>query len=149
MDVKNLEPAERDPVKLRRTAFALLAFMVFGGVVLQFAYQRYQQRQAEVDGHRPSYNHAVRKNISFVTQGGEIRQIADLEGRVWLALTLTKELQPRSQATVEALRWLVTEFETRKEPMPPVVAFVLDVDADQAGELDGVLPDFPAEVELW
>ncbi len=123
--------------------------MIFGSIYLLISYGKYQENEAARDGDRPTYMHAIRENISFITDGGKIRQIADLEGRVWIAVVLTKELQPDSKPTVASLRWLAEKFKDEPEKAPTVVAFVLDVDADQPQELAKVLPDFSEDIELW
>lgn len=148
MDVKNLEPAERDPAKLRRTAYALVAFMIFGGIYMLYSYGNYQENEAKRDGGRPSYKHQV-KNFGFVTDEGKIHEISELQGRVWVAFALTKNAQEESLATIAAARWLAEQFKEEPEKAPAFLAFVLDVDADEPAELAQALPDFPKNITLW
>lgn len=148
MDVKNLEPADRDPVKLRRTAYALVAFMVFGGFYMLNSYDKYQTSEAERDSSRPSYKHQV-KNFGFVGDEGKVRQVAELQGKVWVAFTVTKEMRKKSQATIDAAIWLAEQFQENPEKSPTFVVFVLDIDADKASELAEILPDFPKNIPIW
>ena len=67
VNVNEMEPADRDPVKLRNTAIKLVLFMIFGGLVINWAYRRYEGHTPD----RPSYRHAVRKNLQVVTEGGD------------------------------------------------------------------------------
>jgi len=45
-DPTPLEPAIRDPRKLRRTAWVLLVVMLLGGVMIHLAYQSWSKKQS-------------------------------------------------------------------------------------------------------
>ncbi|MCP5544796.1 MAG: hypothetical protein H7A49_12915 [Akkermansiaceae bacterium] len=78
------EPAERDPKKLRRTAWILVAIMLVGGFLILKAYERTAERQAK-DTH-PAKIHQIRKerDLRVVRQDGKAADLFDLRGKVWV-----------------------------------------------------------------
>ena len=78
----DLEPAERDPVKLRKTAFILAAVMLVGGVLVMMDYLRTIRAQEQTG--RPAFEGRLNKNFAAVGHDKKLVTIGELEGKVWV-----------------------------------------------------------------
>lgn len=146
MDVSQLEPADRDPKKLRATAIKLVIFMIVSGVVLTFAYKRYRENTS--DSRRPSFETRITEpEVELLTADGEERNLQDLQGNVTLVLTLPKAPNPESQPTLDALREVMDAFEDAPKK-PRILVFVLDGSNLNPGEMSGVLSEYGKEPEV-
>lgn len=78
----DLEPAVRDPKKLRRTAWTLVAIMLLGGWLILRAYNTWAARQALDD--RPALVHRIQKerDLRMMRQDGKLADLFDLRGKV-------------------------------------------------------------------
>jgi cytochrome oxidase Cu insertion factor (SCO1/SenC/PrrC family) len=78
----NLEPAIRDPKKLRNTAFVLVGIMIFGGFFILKAYDRWALSKAGDD--RPAVVYRIQKerDLRMLRQDGQSADLADLRGNV-------------------------------------------------------------------
>ncbi len=77
---QDLEPAERDPVKLRRTAFILIGLMIVGAIVILIAYNRNAAERATDD--RPAMVSRINGNFKLWRQDESEGALLDLEGNV-------------------------------------------------------------------
>ena len=146
MDVSQLEPAERDPKKLRATAFKLVIFMVISGIVLNYAYNQYRERTG--DSERPSLlNKITEPEVELLTADGEMRNLQDLKGNVTLAIVLPSEPQPESQPSLDALKEVMEEYKDAAAK-PQILVFVLDGSNSEPSKMSGVLAEFGAEPEV-
>lgn len=148
MDVSKLEPADRDPVKLRNTALLVTAFMVVSSFVILYAYNRYIERSGESD--RPSFKASVTDNneVLMLTSDGVRRDLKDLAGNVTLVITVTTEIAEESQPTILAVRSVLNEI-PEGAPRPNLLVFVLDGDEDQPESVSAVLSEFGKEPQVW
>jgi cytochrome oxidase Cu insertion factor (SCO1/SenC/PrrC family) len=82
----NMEPAEKNPAELRRTAFKLVGIMIIGAVVVLSAYFAKSKQKAEENEGRPPITTKISRN--FAAKNHEDRLVAtyDLEGKVWFAV---------------------------------------------------------------
>ncbi len=87
LDPKTLEPAIRDPRKLRRTAFILVAIMIVGGVGILYAYSKVAKKQA-YDTRPPIYGR-LNENLAVVRQDGSAAGLLELDNCVWLACAVS------------------------------------------------------------
>lgn len=146
MDVSQLEPADRDPKKLRATAIKLVIFMIVSGVVLSFSYRRYQENTS--DSRRPSFETRVTEpEVELLTADGKSRNLQDLKGNVTLVLTLPKTPNPGSQPSLDALRAVMDEFKVTPQK-PTVLVFVLDGSNSNPEEMADVLAEYGEEPEV-
>lgn len=78
----DLVPAERDPRKLRRTAWTLVAVMVIGGVLVMLAYEKWAVAKSK--DNRPSVVHRIKKerDLRIICQDGRTRDLFELRGGV-------------------------------------------------------------------
>lgn len=147
VDVSKLEPADRDPKKLRSTAIKIVIFMIFSGIFLQYSYTQYRKRTADSD--RPSLEAKITETeVDLLTADGQLRNLQDLKGKVTLVLTLSKEIQPESRPTLDALREVVDAFKESAEK-PVILVFVLDGANTAPSEMSGVLAEYGTEPEVW
>jgi hypothetical protein len=147
VDVSKLEPADRDPKKLRSTAIKIVIFMIFSGVFLQYSYTQYRKRTA--DSERPSLEAKITETeVDLLTADGNLRNLQDLKGKVTLVLTLSKEIQPESRPSLDALQEVMEVFKDSPEK-PVILAFVLDGSNTEPGEMSGVLAEYGEEPEVW
>ncbi|MFT7444872.1 MAG: hypothetical protein ACI9AF_001784, partial [Granulosicoccus sp.] len=78
MDVSQLEPAERDPKKLRATGIKIVVFMVISGIVLNYAYMQYRERTFDSD--RPSLLTKITEpEVELLTADGKQRNLQELK----------------------------------------------------------------------
>ncbi|YCM44979.1 hypothetical protein V2O64_02965 [Verrucomicrobiaceae bacterium 227] len=147
MDVSKLEPADRDPKKLRSTAIKIVIFMICSGIFLQYSYTQYRKRTADSD--RPSLETKITETeVELLTADGRMRNFQDLKGKITLALTLSKEIQAESLPTLEAVREVMEAFKDAPEK-PVILAFVLDGSNTEPGEMKAVLSEFGEEPDVW
>ncbi|OUV14870.1 MAG: hypothetical protein CBC46_05600 [Verrucomicrobiaceae bacterium TMED86] len=148
MDVSKLEPADRDPVKLRNTALILTAIMVVGGFAILWAYNRFAEKTSDTE--RPSFLSAIggADEVHILTSDGERRTMEDLRGSVVLTFAVTSELAPESEPTISAVREVLAGF-SEKEKRPKLLVFVLDGDEEKPELVAQVLTEFGQEPEVW
>ena len=79
-DMTDLEPAERNPAEMRRTAFILIMVMTVGAFFILAAYKRHE---ASRDPNRPPIVSQVKKNLAAKNQDGKLVSLSDYEGKVW------------------------------------------------------------------
>lgn len=77
-----LEPAIRDPRKLRRTAFILVGIMLFGGWFILQAYKKWTLGQAKDDRPAIIYRITKERDLRMLRQDGKEANLADLRGSV-------------------------------------------------------------------
>lgn len=83
------DPAGRDPRKLRRTAWILVAIMLCGGFLVLSAYETWAAKQAADT--RPAIVHRIRKerDLRLLRQDGQTADLHDLRGRVFAVNVLS------------------------------------------------------------
>jgi len=85
----DLEPAVRDPKKLRRTAWILVAIMLAGGFLVLKAYEDWAAKQATDT--RPAIVHRIQKerDLRLLRQDGRTADLFDLRGSVFVLNVLS------------------------------------------------------------
>ena len=123
----DLEPAERDPVKLRKTGLILAAVMVVGGVLVMMDYLRTIRAQ-EATG-RPAFEGRLNKNFGAVGHDKALVTIGELEGKVWLATAVVLSQKDKTAENITALRKAAEHFKDREDLH--FVVFTADPETDQ------------------
>ncbi len=82
----DMEPAERNPAELRRTAFKLVGIMIIGAVVVLTAYFAKSKQKTEANEGRPPITTKISRNFAAKNQEGKLVATYDLEGKVWFAI---------------------------------------------------------------
>ncbi|MCP5535071.1 MAG: hypothetical protein H7A51_02425 [Akkermansiaceae bacterium] len=85
---KHLEPAERDPAVLRRTAYKLVGIMLIGAVAVLSAYVIKTKAKAKENIGRPPITSKITRNFAAKNQDDKLVAIYDLEGKVWFAVPI-------------------------------------------------------------
>lgn len=90
MPAVKLEPVTPDPKKNYRTALILILVMIVGGIVILKAYEK-RTKQGESDD-RPSFVTQIsdQKDLVFMQQDGELRELKELRGKVILVQVTPK-----------------------------------------------------------
>lgn len=88
MAYQDLEPVNPDPKKLRRTALILVFVMIIGGIVILKAYEK--RSKESVNDDRPSFVARIseQKDLVFMRQDGELRDLLSLKGKVMVVQCL-------------------------------------------------------------
>ncbi len=102
----DLEPAVRDPKKLRRTAWILMAIMLIGGILVLKAYETWAAQQATDT--RPAIIHRIQKerDLRLLRQDGKTADLFDLRGGVFVLNVLSlrdPDAADRSMAVMKRL----------------------------------------------
>jgi len=147
MATNNLEPVTPEPKKLIKTALILVAIMIIGGTLILKAYEK-SVKEASKDT-RPSFltQIAKEKDLSYVRQDGEIRDLLSLEGKVVVVQSLASE-QPDPLATA-AMQKLSEYFKGNDDVA--LVTLMLDPGepTELKEELQALAAGIGAELPQW
>lgn len=145
----DLEPAVRDPRKLRRTAWILVGIMVLGGTLVYTAYEKWAARQTTDT--RPNFVHQIRKehDLRVMRQDGKTADLFDPRGGVWLAHVISLAQPETSRRSMEVMRRVAEKHSGNEDlklvslvvdaPAPETVAATL---VERAKEMDMELPQW-------
>ncbi len=78
----SLEPAVRDPKKLRNTAITLVVIMVVGGTLIMLAYNQWSMQQALDDRPAVVYRITPERDLRMLRQDGKTAELIDLRKHV-------------------------------------------------------------------
>jgi hypothetical protein len=78
----SLEPAIRDPKKLRLTAYILVGMMLLGGSLILVAYERWSLSQAKDDRPAVIYRITPERDLRLLRQDGSTVDLVNLRGKV-------------------------------------------------------------------
>lgn len=137
-----LEPAIRDPRKLRRTAWFLIGMMVVGGVMIHFAYQKSSQRQNQDT--RPSIvtRIAKEKDLRVLRQDGAQVDLLQNEGKVWVAAAVSASQLETSARTLAVMKRLAGKYAGRED----FVLVCLVIDSGDREKLDALLAETATQI---
>ncbi len=91
----SLEPAIRDPKKLRNTAFVLVAIMVLGGSLILVSYEQWSRKKAKDDRPAVIYRITPERDLRMLRQDGKTVDLVDLRGQV-IAIHVTSIRDPQA-----------------------------------------------------
>lgn len=91
----SLEPAIRDPKKLRNTALVLVAIMLIGGWLILKSYDQWSVKQAPDDRPAVIYRITPERDLRMLRQDGKIADLVDLRGNV-IALNVVSLRDPQA-----------------------------------------------------
>jgi hypothetical protein len=137
-----LEPAVRDPRKLRRTAWFLVGLMVGGGLMIHFAYQKSSKRQDE--DARPSIvaRIAKEKDLRVLRQDGAQVDLLQNEGKVWVAAAVSASQLETSARTLAVMKRLAEKYAARED----FVLVCLVIDSGDREKLDTLLTETATKI---
>lgn len=91
----SLEPAIRDPKKLRNTAFVLIGIMLLGGWLITLSYQQWSKSKAKDDRPAVIYRITPERDLRILRQDGKTVDLVNLRGNV-IALNVISLRDPQS-----------------------------------------------------
>jgi cytochrome oxidase Cu insertion factor (SCO1/SenC/PrrC family) len=132
-----LEPAIRDPRKLRRTAWLLVIFIVLGGTMIYLAYQKSAERQNQ--DLRPAVitRIAKEKDLRVLRQDGAQVDLLENEGKVWVAAAISATQLESSARSLDVMRRLARRYSDRDD----FVLVCLAIDSGEREILDALLAE--------
>jgi len=142
---QDLEPAVRDPKKLRRTAFILVGIMLLGAIFVLIAYNRDAARRAEDS--RPAITGRLNKNFKVWRQDESEAGLLDLRGDVFVIVPVVFS-QPDSWKTT---REVLLEMEARYASRPDlhIVCVTQDPENEPPERLATEAEKLGAELPQW
>jgi cytochrome oxidase Cu insertion factor (SCO1/SenC/PrrC family) len=141
----NLDPAQRDPRALRRTALFLLGIMVLGAIGVLYAYQKLVVRQA--GEFRPAYAGRLVHNLAVVRQDGAQAGLLDLAGDVWVVAAVSVGQPETWQRSREVLGRLHERYRGRDDFH--LVCLAVDSEHTVPDQLAGCARELGAGLPQW
>lgn len=145
----DLEPAERDPVAIRRTVIFLIITMVVGGCVIWWKYQQLQEhnREKEERGYAARISRLT-SNFAGIAQDGKTRTLFDLEGKVWIVAPIVPEHPAENTIVLEKMKQLADRYKGNKN-VHLVCMSVSDPTKHGYKELAILADSLGADIEQW
>jgi cytochrome oxidase Cu insertion factor (SCO1/SenC/PrrC family) len=104
----SLEPAIRDPKKLRLTAFILVGMMLLGGSLILVAYEKWSGSQAKDDRPAVIYRITPERDLRMLRQDGKTVDLVNLRGKV-IAINVISLRDPEvAKGSMEVMKRLAT-----------------------------------------
>ncbi len=104
-----LEPAVRDPKKLRNTAFILVAVMVISGFLINLSYNQWSKTQAKDDRPAVVYRITPERDLRMLRQDGETADLVDLRKHVVAIQVISNKTPQPAALGVEVMKRLAAE----------------------------------------
>ncbi len=144
-----LEPAIRDPKKLRNTALVLVAIMILGGWFILKAYRNWSATQLKDDRPARVYRITPERDLRMLRQDGKTADLVDLRGSV-IALNVISLRDPQvAERSMAAMKRLAAQ--RAETPNFHLVTLILDPQPSE--KLRDVLAQAAAErgieLPLW
>ena len=102
----SLEPAIRDPKKLRNTAFVLVAIMILGGWLVLRAYNRWSVQQAPDERPAIIYRITPERDLRMLRQDGKVVDVVNLRGKVVAINVISLRDPEAARRSVEVMKRL-------------------------------------------
>jgi cytochrome oxidase Cu insertion factor (SCO1/SenC/PrrC family) len=143
---QDLEPAVRDPKKLRLTGIILVVLMLVSGFGILIAYNRSAKRQAGDD--RPALGQGrLDKNFRVWRQDESEAGLLDLEGDVFVISPVSFEQEEGWKNTRKVLENLKGRYGERDDFH--IVMLTVDPENEPPTKLAGHAKDLGAELPFW
>ncbi len=102
----SLEPAIRDPKKLRNTAFVLIGIMLLGGCLILLSYEQWSKTQSKDDRPALVYRITPERDLRMLRQDGKTVDLVNLRGSV-IALNVMSLRDPQAaEMSIEVMKRL-------------------------------------------
>lgn len=120
----SLEPAIRDPKKLRNTALVLCGIIFLGGWLVLKAYDRWSLQQAGNDRPAVIYRITPERDLRMLRQDGKIVNLVDLRGKVIVVNVMSLRDPEAAKRSLDVMKRLAeTQAETKNFNM---VSLIID-----------------------
>lgn len=145
----DLEPADRDPVAIRRTVIFLILTMVVGGCVIWWKYQQLQERnhEKEEQGYAARISRLT-SNFAAIAQDGKMRSLFDLEGKIWIVAPIVPGHPAENTLVLEKMKMLAERYKGNKN-VHLVCMSVADPTKHGYKELAAIAEAQGADIEQW
>lgn len=111
----SLEPAVRDPKKLRNTALVLVGIMLLGGWLVLKAYEGWSVGQSKDDRPAVVYRITPERDLRMLRQDGKIADVVDLRRNV-IAVNVTSIRDPQAaELSMAVMKRLAATYAGTKE----------------------------------
>ena len=107
----NMEPAERNPAQLRRTALKLVGIMIIGAAVVLSAYFAKSKQKAEANEGRPPITTKISRNFAAKNHEGKLVATYDLEGKVWFAVPVCVNQLDENKHALAMMKEIAKHYE--------------------------------------
>lgn len=108
----DLEPADRNPAELRRTAFFLVLIMIVGAAFVLYAYKKHEESS---DPDRPPITAKITRNLAAKNQRDEFASLSFLEGKVWFAAPFCVSQLEENKHAISMMKELDAHYKTRED----------------------------------
>ena len=140
-----LIPAERDPVKLRRTALTLVTLMIVSAVGIYIAYMKLAERQAANE--TPSFKGRIEKNFKLWKQDGSEGSLAEMEGQVYVIAPVLFSKPDGWKNTRGVQERLAKRYADRKDFH--ILCLTVDPEGEPPEKLAVYAKELGAELPQW
>jgi cytochrome oxidase Cu insertion factor (SCO1/SenC/PrrC family) len=106
----SLEPAIRDPKKLRNTAWILVAIMILGGSLILFSYEQWSKKQAKDDRPAVIYRITPERDLRMLRQDGRTVDLVNLRGKVIVLNVFSRRDPEASVRSLEVMKRLAATY---------------------------------------
>ncbi|MDE0826499.1 MAG: SCO family protein [Akkermansiaceae bacterium] len=120
----SLEPATRDPKKLRNTAWILVFLAALGSVLVMIDYIQGLRRQEKMG--RPPHVARLESNFAAMTPDKTAVGLGSLEGKVWFLTTVCLSQPEKSAENIRVMKLVGAKYADRDD----VHFVILTVDPD-------------------
>lgn len=142
-----LEPAVRDPRKLRKTALWLVGIMVLSGITVLASYLKWLERKAGDD--RPAIVGRLdaKKEFGLVRHDGTGAMMSEWFGDVWIVCGVAASEPGSWKTTREVLKRLNARYAGRDDFH--ILCLTVDPEKETAEVLAPVAAELGAEIPAW
>jgi len=140
-----LEPAVRDPRKLRRTAFILLTIMIVSGVGIFYSYMKLAERQASDE--TPSFKGRIEKNFKVWRQDESEGDLSDMAGEAYVIVPVLFSEPERWKATRGVLERLAERYKDRTDFH--IICLTVDPENESPKKLAAFAEQLGAKLPGW
>lgn len=145
----SLEPAIRDPKKLRNTAFLLVAIMLIGGWLIMLSYEQWSKKQAMDDRPAVVYRITPERDLRMLRQDGKTVDLVDLRGNVIAIHVMSLRDPQAAELSLGVMKRLAVSRTGEKNLN--LVSLVLDPQPAEKllATLDGTAKSIGAALPQW
>jgi len=140
-----LIPAERDPVKLRRTALTLVTLMIVSAIGVYIAYMKLAERQASDE--TPSFKGRIEKNFKVWRQDESEGDLAEMDGEVYVIAPVLFSKPETWRHTREVLERLSRRYAERSDFH--IICLTVDPEGEPPAKLKGYAEELGAKLPQW
>ena len=145
----DMEPAERNPAELRRTAFKLVAIMIIGAVVVLTAYSIKSKEKAEANKGRPPITSKISRNFAAKNQDDQLVATYDLKGKVWFVVPVCVDQLGENKHAWEMMKEIAARYEGNDD-LRFVAISIEGVDQDvEPDDLKRAMKELGIEDKRW